>query len=85
MKEFQALGLDISIINDEGKELDLKEIEEEEQNQDLRPVEERDEYATLIKSHDDMNDDYDEEEEEEDDYGDGDVLENDFVMEGDDE
>ena len=26
MKEFQALGLDISIINDEGQALDLKEI-----------------------------------------------------------
>ena len=31
MKEFQALGLDISIINDEGKALDLKEIEEAEE------------------------------------------------------
>ena len=30
MKEFQALGLDISIINDEGKALELKEIEEED-------------------------------------------------------
>ena len=29
MKEFQALGLDISIIDDEGHELDLKEIEQE--------------------------------------------------------
>ena len=31
MKEFQALGLDISIINDEGQALDLKEIEEAEE------------------------------------------------------
>ena len=30
MKEFQALGLDISIIDDEGHELDLKEIEQDE-------------------------------------------------------
>jgi len=30
MKEFQALGLDISIIDDEGRELGLKEIEEDE-------------------------------------------------------
>ena len=83
MKEFQALGLDISIIDDEGNELDLKEIEAEEQNQDLRPIEEREDYATLIKGHDDMNEDFDDEEEEEDDdyleddYGDGDVMEGD--------
>ena len=85
MKEFQALGLDISIIDDEGNELDLKEIEAEEQNQDLRPIEEREDYATLIKGHDDMNEDFDDEEEEEDD----DYLEDDYsdgdVMEGDDE
>ncbi len=30
IKEFQALGLDITILNDEGKFLDLKELEEEE-------------------------------------------------------
>ena len=30
IKEFQALGLDISIIDDEGHELDLKEIEQDE-------------------------------------------------------
>jgi len=88
MKEFQALGLDISIIDDEGRELDLKEIEEEEQNQDLRPIEEREDYATLIKGHD-MDEDFDDDEDDddylEDDYDDGDVLENDFLMEGDDE
>ncbi len=31
MKEFQALGLDISIINDQGEALQLKEIEESEE------------------------------------------------------
>ncbi len=44
MKEFQALGLDISIINDEGETLDLKTIEEDEQKEDFRPVEERDDF-----------------------------------------
>ena len=34
MKEFQALGLDISIINDEGETLQLKEIEEAEDKED---------------------------------------------------
>ena len=35
MKEFQALGLDISIINDEGETLQLKEIEEAEDKDDF--------------------------------------------------
>ena len=35
MKEFQALGLDISIINDEGETLQLKEIEDAEDREDL--------------------------------------------------
>ncbi len=35
MKEFQALGLDVSIINDEGETLQLKEIEEAEDREDL--------------------------------------------------
>ncbi|MBQ6323812.1 MAG: DNA-directed RNA polymerase subunit beta [Bacilli bacterium] len=34
MKEFQALGLDVSIINDEGKTLQLKEIEAAEERED---------------------------------------------------
>ena len=33
MKEFQALGLDISIINDQGENLQLKEIEDEEEQE----------------------------------------------------
>jgi DNA-directed RNA polymerase subunit beta len=54
MKEFQALGLDISIINDKNEELQLKEIEEEEYKEDMntnlddielpvRPVEDEEE------------------------------------------
>ena len=35
MKEFQALGLDISIIDDNGKTLQLKEIEEAEDKEDI--------------------------------------------------
>ena len=37
MKEFQALGLDLKIINDDGEVLDLKEIEEEEDHEDINP------------------------------------------------
>ncbi len=36
MKEFQALGLDVSIIDDEGRTLELKEIEEEEDHEDTK-------------------------------------------------
>ena len=36
MKEFQALGLDVSIIDDEGRALELKEIEEEEDHEDTK-------------------------------------------------
>ena len=45
MKEFQALGLDISIINDKGESLDLKRIEEEEDREEMSPV--MDENQTL--------------------------------------
>ena len=34
MKEFQALGLDVSIVNDEGKTIQLKEIEDAEDKED---------------------------------------------------
>ena len=34
MKEFQALGLDVSIINDDGETLQLKEIEDAEDKED---------------------------------------------------
>ena len=36
MKEFQALGLDVSIIDDDGKTLELKEIEEAEDKEDTK-------------------------------------------------
>ena len=35
MKEFQALGLDVSIINDDGKTLELKDIEDSEDKEDF--------------------------------------------------
>jgi len=42
IKEFQALGLNVQIINNEDKVLDLKEIEVEEDKEDLIKVEEID-------------------------------------------
>ena len=41
MKEFQALGLDISIIDDEGNELDLKVLEDDETKEDLISIDEK--------------------------------------------
>ena len=61
MKEFQALGLDVSIIDDEGQALQLKDIEEQEDKEELRlSVDEVEESpATQIK---DDNLEYDESE-----------------------
>ena len=36
MKEFQALGLDVSIIDDQGEALQLKDIEEQEDKEELK-------------------------------------------------
>ncbi len=81
MKEFQALGLDISVIDDEGNVLDLKEIEDDEQKEDIRPIDEREDFP-LPKQ--DSLDDYPEDEEDEDDYDED--FEDDYSdMEGDEE
>ena len=39
IKEFQALGLDITVLNKDGKYVDLKELEDEEENNFLSTVE----------------------------------------------
>ena len=80
MKEFQALGLDVSIINDEGETLQLKEIEEAEDREDLNmnieevespakeivtsQTEETEEYSDDNES--DYDDSYDEDSEDDD-------------------
>ena len=82
MKEFQALGLDISVIDDEGNELGLKEIEQDEYKDDfISPENELD--APLIPT-DEGNNEYQEENEFEDeddfdlDFAD-DMIEKDLV------
>jgi len=69
MKEFQALGLDISIIDDEGNTLDLKEIEDNDTKEDFVAVDET--LAPQIDSQleEDSDDNY---EDEEDEFGDDD-------------
>ena len=70
MKEFQALGLDISIINDKGENLGLKEIEDDEEKEDTNPVSEMVDTPALPISEDKTDESYDEEEteDEEEDY-----------------
>ena len=61
MKEFQALGLDLKIINDAGEALDLKEIEEAEDHEDNVSDEIFDDLPPISESddEDDTNDDWD--------------------------
>ena len=86
MKEFQALGLDISIIDDEGNELDLKQLEQDEYKDETNPNENEID-APLIPNDDTSDDDYQEDSEfdDEDDFDldfDEDMIEQD-LMEGD--
>ncbi len=52
MKEFQALGLDISVINDKGEQLQLKQIEEEEEKDDTNSSLDGLEIASVVETED---------------------------------
>ena len=67
MKEFQALGLDISIIDDDGRTLELKEIEEAEDHEDtkLNMDEVEKSPAVPVMDEDSSEDDYEDEDDEE--------------------
>ena len=77
MKEFQALGLDIKIINDENEVLDLKQIEEEEYKDDIKlDIDEIELPKETLEDESDFNDSDEEfEEEDEDDEFNEDELE----------
>ena len=64
MKEFQALGLDIKIINDENQVLDLKQIEEDEYKDDIKLDIDEIEIANSNESLSSYEEDYDELDEE---------------------
>ena len=84
MKEFQALGLDISIINDEGETLQLKEIEEAEDKEDMNTsIEEVESPAVEITNleNDEETDEDVEDEEFDDEFEDDDFEENEEVDE----
>ena len=97
MKEFQALGLDISVVNDQGETVELKQIEEEEDKEEAKtdinevevtpvtlPREEQSEIASASLGSDlTREDSYDEEDEEEEDDFPLDFEEK--MMEGDEE
>ena len=66
MKEFQALGLDLKIINDAGEAMDLKEIEEAEDREDNTSDEIFDDLPPITEDgdeEDDVNDDWSAEDE----------------------
>ena len=86
MKEFQALGLDISIIDDEGHELDLKEIEQDEYKDEFN-TNENEIDAPLITDDDADDEDSSYESDEDDEFNDDfdfdeEMIEKD-LMEGD--
>ena len=86
MKEFQALGLDISIIDDEGHELDLKEIEQDEYKDEFN-TNEKEIDAPLITDDDVDDEDSSYESDEDDEFNDDfdfdeEMIEKD-LMEGD--
>ena len=79
MKEFQALGLDVSIIDDDGKTLELKEIEEAEDKEDTKlNIDEIDKSPAVPISSSDDDDEFAEMDEEEEDADFEEELEEDF-------
>ena len=79
MKVFQALGLDISIIDDQGETLQLKEIEEAEDREDTKlNIDEVEKSPAVAISSSEEEEDTEEAEE-----GFEDDLEEDFEMEED--
>lgn len=84
MKEFQALGLDVSIIDDDGKTLELKEIEEAEDKEDTKlNIDEIDKSPAVPISSSDDDDEFAEVDEEEEDADFEEELEEDLEMEED--
>ena len=83
IKEFQALGLNISVINNDDEEVSISELEKEDDEDDM-PVSEEIQKPDLFATEDDsLEDDLDDEEDDLDDidlpdeYGDG-IESNDF-------
>ena len=69
IKEFQALGLDISVINNDDELVEIKDLENESDDDDDSPIAEEIERPKTEKSFDELEDDDD----EEDDFDDEDL------------
>ena len=93
IKEFQALGLNVQIINKNDELLDLKEIENEEEKEDLIKIDEIDIKDDIkddvVSDADEYEEEYDDEDDEEEsnlddlEYpGDEEALDDDIDMEG---
>ena len=93
IKEFQALGLNVQIINKNDELLDLKEIENEEEKEDLIKIDEIDIKDDIkddeVSDADEYEEEYDDEDDEEEsnlddlEYpGDEEALDDDIEMEG---
>ena len=91
MKEFQALGLDISIINDKNEVVGLKEMEEEEDKEELEQIAPTPTDDLPLPPPSDPDDGYIEESDEDDEYSDDEIdkefneVYQDEFMEGEDE
>ena len=70
MKEFQALGLDLKIINDSGEAIDLKQIEEEEAKEDNIASDVFDDLPPISENDDDKDEDDSDWDEENEDFDD---------------
>lgn len=75
MKEFQALGLDVSIINNDGKTLELKDMEEAEDKEDFNTSIEEVENspAREISNNEEESTNFEEDYEDEDEFEDEDL------------
>ena len=75
MKEFQALGLDVSIINNDGKTLELKDMEEAEDKEDFNTSidEVENSPAREILNNEEESLDFEEDYEDEDEFEDDDL------------
>ena len=75
MKEFQALGLDVSIINNDGKTLELKDMEEAEDKEDFNTSIEEVENspAREISNNEEESSDFEADYEDEDEFEDDDL------------
>ena len=89
MKEFQALGLDLNIIDDENRVLDLKQIEEEESKEEFKTVDDIDKQMPIMSLVDDSSEEESLEEDDDMDEFESEFGEEEFdefdEMEGDEE